>query len=779
MSKFYSDNIQEQIDDLFYVESKETAEPVVRPVVKEVVEPKQKSVIKEEVYYTEEEEPVSYIEQMAQQMSRVNKRTNSAAGQEKISEEQLTLNNFQTQIDGIRRALRESTMVSGIGQGGDGQTPGSGEVKLSRLDDVSIDNIQDGESLVWDSTSGKFIPGTVSAGTVSGRIDGGDADGNTTNNNSSGGSGGGDTLILTSDIQLTSILASTFNASGNYTILPNAPVGSTTQEDVNQWAYIQVFDVIDEALPVAVGETPPSYITGHTQHYEGRLWFNSSDGESKLYVYCDGQWKSAHPPVDLSDYATKNYVDNLRAYVDDQISSDMWLFDNQSEFPPASDNHGRVVHSHSDGAMFYAHGGQWIEISNKTYVDDAIDAIPPVDLEDYATEAYVNQVVDAIPPVDLEDYATKTYVDDAIENLGDILNFKGILDFTSESEPGVYQTGDVYVNTGTGVPDNSWSLSNDVSPGEMYGRGETQWALIGSSGVDLTGYATQTDVDDAADLQVSKSGDTMSGALNFLRGDKPDKQFKISPNGGDDYATNIYSFQGQMRFRTTHSDVEGDYTSHIILIPDENNPQTKIWNVVETNDTGAVPRSYVDEKVDGSKTYTDEQIDEAKTYTDEQIAALPSASTGVPVGSIMIWMNSTAPDGWFKLQGGSFNVNTYPLLHAYLERTEGYTSGTLPNWSGRYPGEYGNHITYGLGTKVDYETARPKTPFTTDNPGSHKHRYGNNAYGGGATNSAHDARNHSKYESDSAGAHTHTITGGGDSTTRPRTVVVHYIIKHD
>ena len=170
MSKFYSDNIQEQIDDLFYVESKETAEPVVRPVVKEVVEPKQKSVIKEEVYYTEEE-PVSYIEQMAQQMSRVNKRTNSAAGQEKISEEQLTLNNFQTQIDGIRRALRESTMVSGIGQGGDGQTPGSGEVKLNRMDDVNLGSgLNDGDVLIWDNASGTWRPGTAGSGGNSGLL---------------------------------------------------------------------------------------------------------------------------------------------------------------------------------------------------------------------------------------------------------------------------------------------------------------------------------------------------------------------------------------------------------------------------------------------------------------------------------------------------------------------------------------------------------------------------------------------------------------------------------
>ena len=46
----------------------------------------------------------------------------------------------------------------------------------------------------------------------------------------------------------------------------------------------------------------------------------------------------------------------------------------------------------------------------------------------------------------------------------------------------------------------------------------------------------------------------------------------------------------------------------------------------------------------------------------------------------LIWMNSSAPAGWFKLQGGTFDINQYPQLHAYLERTAGYSS-RLPSWA--------------------------------------------------------------------------------------------------
>ena len=70
----------------------------------------------------------------------------------------------------MRGSVMESTMVSGIGQGGDGQGPGSGEVRLNRLDDVHIPggsgttfgtrtvaaagaNVPNhGDILIWDET---------------------------------------------------------------------------------------------------------------------------------------------------------------------------------------------------------------------------------------------------------------------------------------------------------------------------------------------------------------------------------------------------------------------------------------------------------------------------------------------------------------------------------------------------------------------------------------------------------------------------------------------------
>ena len=61
--------------------------------------------------------------------------------------------------------------------------------------------------------------------------------------------------------------------------------------------------------------------------------------------------------------------------VDALIASGMWLFADQASFPPAADNHGRVVHSHADGAIFYAHGGMWHQVAKEVDLQSTIDSV--------------------------------------------------------------------------------------------------------------------------------------------------------------------------------------------------------------------------------------------------------------------------------------------------------------------------------------------------------------------------------------------------------------------
>jgi len=63
------------------------------------------------------------------------------------------------------------------------------------------------------------------------------------------------------------------------------------------------------------------------------------------------------------------------ARVDALIASGMWLFDDQASFPDAAANHGRVVHSHADGAIFYAHGGMWHQVAKEVDLQSTIDSV--------------------------------------------------------------------------------------------------------------------------------------------------------------------------------------------------------------------------------------------------------------------------------------------------------------------------------------------------------------------------------------------------------------------
>ncbi len=102
-------------------------------------------------------------------------------------------------------------LVSGIGQGGDGQTPGSGAVWLWDLDDVDIGTplngqyptISNGSVLVYNSTIDKWVPGA----------------------------GGGAGIVYTADLQLSQPVTDENVDVGD---LP-APGTLTTQQGVNQW----------------------------------------------------------------------------------------------------------------------------------------------------------------------------------------------------------------------------------------------------------------------------------------------------------------------------------------------------------------------------------------------------------------------------------------------------------------------------------------------------------------------------------------------------------------
>ena len=115
-------------------------------------------------------------------------------------------------------------------------------------------------------------------------------------------------------------------------------------------------------------------------------------------------------------------------------------------------------------------------------------------------------------------------------------------------------------------------------------------------------FVTETDVQNAIDTEnvhLRLSGGTLTSSIGFKRGSKDNVQLKITPNDGDNYATNISSlYGGQLRFRTSAAAESQNVGSHIILDPNGGNPQTKIYKVVTpTSGDHAVNKQYVDDQI--------------------------------------------------------------------------------------------------------------------------------------------------------------------------------------
>jgi hypothetical protein len=125
--------------------------------------------------------------------------------------------------------------------------------------------------------------------------------------------------------------------------------------------------------------------------------------------------------------------------VDGLIASGMWLYPDQAAFPAAADNHGRVVHSHADGAMFYAHGGTWNKLEGAAASDAADTALSDrLDvLEADPTTAAALATGDAATLS-----SANTYTDTAVTNV--IGTAPGVLDTLGEIAAAINDDANAY-----------------------------------------------------------------------------------------------------------------------------------------------------------------------------------------------------------------------------------------------------------------------------------------------------------------------------------------------
>ena len=170
----------------------------------------------------------------------------------------------------------------------------------------------------------------------------------------------------------------------------------------------------------------------------------------------------------------------------------------------------------------------------------------------------------------------------------------------------------------------------------------------------------------------------------------------------------------------------------------------------------------------GGRIDSDKNIQTKESVLDLINKHAGAATGGVPVGTVMMWMSNTPPEGWFLLKGGLFDNEEYAALHSVLQGMHGYETGVLPDMRGCYPAQGGNAHGNNL---------------TPDQPGCfHGHRTAM-PNGGAPTSSAEIPDGGDRGFNGAGGTNAYsaslekvTIDQGWDSVTRPPTFAVNFII---
>ena len=166
-------------------------------------------------------------------------------------------------------------------------------------------------------------------------------------------------------------------------------------------------------------------------------------------------------------------------------------------------------------------------------------------------------------------------------------------------------------------------------------------------------------------------------------------------------------------------------------------------------------------------------------------------SVGCPIGTVMAWLVDAVPAGWLLCNGQAIDGTLYPELRALLGAQVPDFRGSFLRGAGlNRNGSWGDS-SRAVNSWQENSTARPNTAFTTDAAGDHKHevgyittdtrlyRYGHrplNSRGFVSSNDLGSNLQDLPY-TNTTGAHSHTVNGGGDPETRPKNFAVHWIVK--
>lgn len=376
-------------------------------------------------------------------------------------------------------------------------------------------------------------------------------------------------------------------------------------------------------------------------------------------------------------------------------------------------------------------------------------------------------------------------------------------------------------------------------------------------------------VDDLVNDKVDKAGDVMSGTLEFnitgsdataisIKSTEADQNRIISVEGGTGTSDNLslllegndgsnsfvintsagecykISSDGSQVFSTPVT-FNNNLTCDYIGYPNDSSPFRIRGNQkggTQGNLLKIVKKSAGDQiRYYGPVTAASEIA--TKEYVDSLLGSIDFTNIAtIPTGVITFWGSSAdIPDGWFKLDGSTFDITTYSELHDYLLGSHSYSEGVLPDYSSRFACQIGTTNSGSPGEKIADKSKKPTnltintatvtfthshtatitgtgthTHTATVTGGTHTHTYtswGSTKSGGGTGTKNPDTYLTSRTVTGGGHTHTLTITGtgshthtvsigtatasssthshtitGGDTTTRPLAVVGYWIIKN-
>ena len=196
-------------------------------------------------------------------------------------------------------------------------------------------------------------------------------------------------------------------------------------------------------------------------------------------------------------------------------------------------------------------------------------------------------------------------------------------------------------------------------------------------------------------------------------------------------------------------------------------------------------------------------------YQDPTLSLEALKEAFVLTGEIRAYAGDSAPSGWLLCDGSAVSRTTYDDLFALVGERFGQgdnvTTFNIPDYRGQFlrgrdggvardPNAAsrtamatGGATGDAVGSIQADATSLPTTSFTTDDPGNHNHENGSNTLlmrkSGSNTPASLDSSGSeidvvNTAEIQPSGSHTHTVTGGGDSETRPTNSYVNYLIKY-